>query len=149
MKTSSKVPAIFALAAILSVPAVVAAQSTPPAARVLPPPSAAATIAPRPMVSVDSPYVTADQNVRASKVVGASVYNEQNQKIGSVDDMLIGSNDGVSGVVLSVGGFLGIDSKLVEVPYSQIQVNDDKLVMTGATKEDLTRLPEYKYKSRS
>jgi sporulation protein YlmC with PRC-barrel domain len=140
---------MIAFAALLSVPAVVAAQSTPPANMPASPP---ASVRPMPTTSTnsaDSTYVTSDQNVRASKVVGASVYNDQNQKIGSVDDVLIGSNDGVSGVVLSVGGFLGMDSKLVEVPYSKIQVNGDKLVMSGATKDDLTRLPEYKYKSNS
>ena len=73
MKTASKTRTMIAFAAMLSVPGVVAAQSTPPAARVLPPPSAAVTTAPRPMVSADSTCVTADQNVRASKFVGASV----------------------------------------------------------------------------
>ncbi len=160
MTISSRIPAMIALAAVLSAPAVVLAQSAPraatvPAPAVAPAPATAmpapapAMKAARPMASADSTFVTADQQVRASKFVGSSVYNEQDQKIGSVDDVLIGNNDGISGVVLSVGGFLGIDAKLVEVPYGQIQVSNNKLVMTGATKGDLTRLPEYKYKSRS
>ena len=163
MRISSSVPAMIALAAVLSVPFAVAAQTSTtnsPAtqAPTRPLSSTAATATPAPlttttaphaMASTDSTYVTADQHIRASKIVGASVYNDQDQKIGSIDDVLIGSNDDISGVVLSVGGFLGIDSKLVEVPYKQIQVNNDKLTMSGATKDDLTRLPEYAYKARS
>ena len=146
------------LAVLLTAPAIVAAQTTTsptaaPLASTMTAPGSAGMATPHPMPSAgtadNSTYITADHHIRASKIVGASVYNDQNEKIGSVDDVLIGSNDGVSGVVLSVGGFLGIDSKLVEVPYSQIQVTGDKLVMTGATKDDLTRLPEYKYKSNS
>ena len=38
-------------------------------------------------------YFTADHQVRVSKVVGASVYNDQNQSIGSIDDMLMSDND--------------------------------------------------------
>ena len=57
-------------------------------------------------------YFTADHQVRASKVVGASVYNDQNQSVGSIDDMLMGDRDHKAAtVVISVGGFLGMGSK--------------------------------------
>jgi len=92
-----------------------------------------------------STYVTADQHMRSSKIVGASVYNERNEKVGSIDDVLIGDKAEISGVVISVGGFLGMAGKLVEVPFSRIQVNNDKLTIAGATKDQLTNLPEYKY----
>ena len=92
-----------------------------------------------------STYVTGDQRVRSSKLIGASVYNEQDEKIGSVDDVLITPGKEATGVVLSVGGFLGIASKLVEVPYSNISVRNDRLVMAGSTKDQLTKMPDYKY----
>ena len=38
-------------------------------------------------------YFTADHQVRVSKVVGASVYNDQNQSVGSIDDLLMSEND--------------------------------------------------------
>ncbi len=50
---------------------------------------------------------------RATKVVGASVVNDQNERIGTVDDLLIKS-DGTNRVVfavISVGGFLGVGGK--------------------------------------
>jgi hypothetical protein len=47
--------------------------------------------------------------------------------------------------VLSVGGFLGIGSHLVAVPYEQLKVVDKKLVLQGGSKESLRMLPELKY----
>jgi hypothetical protein len=51
---------------------------------------------------------------RSSKLVGSSVYNDQGTSIGTVDDMLIGSDGKISNAVVSVGAFLGMGSKLVD-----------------------------------
>jgi sporulation protein YlmC with PRC-barrel domain len=93
-------------------------------------------------------YFTADHQVRASKVVGASVYNDQNQSIGSVDDVLMTDNDHKAATaVISVGGFLGMGSKLVSVPFDQLKIENDRIVMPGATKASLEGMPEYRYTS--
>jgi sporulation protein YlmC with PRC-barrel domain len=99
-------------------------------------------------MSSSSKYFTADHQVRASKVVGASVYNDQNQSIGSIDDVLMSDPDHKAGTaVLSVGGFLGMGAKLVSVPFDQLKIENDKIVMPGATKASLEGMPEYKYTS--
>jgi len=86
--------------------------------------------------------------VRVSKVVGASVYNDQNQSVGSVDDVLMNDHDHKAGTaVISVGGFLGMGSKLVSVPFDQLKIENDKIVMPGATKASLDGMPEYHYTS--
>ena len=91
-------------------------------------------------------YFTAGHQVRVSKVVGASVYNDQKQSIGSIDDVLMSDNDHKADtVVLSVGGFLGMGSKLVSVPFDQLKIENDKIVMPGATKASLEGMPEYHY----
>jgi sporulation protein YlmC with PRC-barrel domain len=91
-------------------------------------------------------YFTADHQVRVSKVVGSSVYNDQNQSVGSIDDILMSDNDHKADtVVISVGGFLGMGSKLVSVPFDQLKIQDDKIVMPGATKASLEGMPEYHY----
>jgi hypothetical protein len=90
-------------------------------------------------------YSTADGQVRVGKIVGASVYNDQNQSVGSVDDVLMGHDNKASMAVISVGGFLGMGSKLVSVPFDQLKVENDKIVMPGATKASLNGMPEYKY----
>ena len=58
---------------------------------------------------------------RSSDLVGATVYNDQGNSIGTVSDLLVSSDGSVQNVVLSVGGFLGIGSKLVEVPFKNIK----------------------------
>ncbi len=85
---------------------------------------------------------------RASKIIGAPVVNEANEPIGKVDDVLVGRNDRVLYSVLSVGGFLGVGSKLIAVPYSSLQVADDKMVLPGGSKDALKALPEFKYATR-
>ena len=95
--------------------------------------------------SSDSKFITADQQTRASKLIGSSVYNDQQEKIGSIDELLVGQNHDVDGVVLSVGGFLGVGSKLVKVPYTELHVKGSEIVMPGATKEQLTHMPDYKF----
>ena len=86
--------------------------------------------------------------MRVSKVVGASVYNDQNQSVGSIDDVLMSDSDHKADtVVISVGGFLGMGSKLVSVPFDQLKIQDDKIVMPGATKASLEGMPEYRYTS--
>jgi hypothetical protein len=93
-------------------------------------------------------YFTADHQVRAAKVVGASVYNDQNQSIGSIDDILMSDPDHKAATaVISVGGFLGMGSKLVSVPFDKLTIENDKIVMPGATKTSLQDMPEYRYTS--
>jgi sporulation protein YlmC with PRC-barrel domain len=84
---------------------------------------------------------------RASKVIGTSVVNGANENIGRVDDLLVSPDGKTPYAVLSVGGFLGMGSHLVAVPYEQMKVVDKKLVLQGGSKESLRMLPEFKYAS--
>jgi hypothetical protein len=82
---------------------------------------------------------------RTSKVVGSTVLNEANETVGTIDDLIVTANEKVPFAVLSVGGFLGMGSKYVVVPFSSLQVEDKKMVLPGATKDSLKGLPEFKY----
>ena len=53
--------------------------------------------------------------------VPATVYNDRDERIGTVDDLIVGQDGRISEAVLSVGGFLGIGAKLVAVPYNQLR----------------------------
>ena|ERR1700722_9486344 len=100
-----------------------------------------------------NPVMTQMGDARASKVIGSSVYNDHDEKVGSIDDILIGS-DGKLSAVLSVGGFLGMGTKYVEVAYSDLTFgntqrdSENRVVLRGATKESLKSQPAYTY-SRS
>src|SRR5580698_5329621 len=84
---------------------------------------------------------------RVSKVVGSTVVNDNNETVGTIDDLIVTPSEKVPFAVLSVGGFLGMGTKYVVVPYSALQVRDKKMVLSGATKDSLKALPEFKYAS--
>jgi hypothetical protein len=82
---------------------------------------------------------------RTSKVVGSTVVNEANETVGTIDDLIVTPTEKVPFAVLSVGGFLGMGSKYVVVPFSSLQVKNKQMVLPGATKDSLKALPEFKY----
>lgn len=82
---------------------------------------------------------------RASKIIGSSVYNADDETIGKIDDLLVSPDGKEPFAVLSVGGFLGMGSHLIVVPYDSLRVVTRKLVLPGGTKEGLKALPEFKY----
>ncbi len=85
---------------------------------------------------------------RASKVIGSSVVNEENEVIGKVDDLLVSLDGKEPYAVLSIGGFLGMGTHLVAVPYETLKSADDKIMLPGGTKNSLRMLPEFKYASK-
>jgi sporulation protein YlmC with PRC-barrel domain len=100
--------------------------------------------------------LTDRSDVRASKLIGSSVYNDHNEKIGSIDDVVLGKDNKADAVILSVGGFLGMGTKLVAVPYTQLTLgdtknasSDNKVVLPGATKDSLKSQPDFNYTNRS
>lgn len=86
------------------------------------------------------------QGWRASKLVGASVYNDENKRIGKIEDMIVSPDGKVSVAVIDVGGFLGIGKHRVAIPVEDFKdIKAKKLVLPGATKEALKALPEFQY----
>ena len=82
---------------------------------------------------------------RASKVIGSSVVNDANETIGTIGDLLVSRDGKQPYAVLSVGGFLGMGTRLVVVPYEMLRFADKKVTLPGGTKEGLKMLPEFKY----
>jgi sporulation protein YlmC with PRC-barrel domain len=70
---------------------------------------------------------------RTSKVVGLSVYNESNESLGSINDVLMDKNGSIKAVVLGVGGFLGVGEHLVAVPFDKIKFVNEPVAYTGAS----------------
>ena len=98
-----------------------------------------------PSMAVDSARLQGGR--RASKLIGSNIYNENNESIGEVDDIIVPSGGGQPVAVLSVGGFLGIGARLVAVPYERLQWNAerDRWMLQGATRDSVRGLPEYRY----
>jgi sporulation protein YlmC with PRC-barrel domain len=81
--------------------------------------------------------------VRASKLMKQRVYNEAGQKIGEVEDLVIAPDGSLSVAVVEVGGFVGIGKRKVAIPVKQFTQIHPKVVLPGATKEALKKLPEF------
>ena len=94
--------------------------------------------------------MTDDGDMRVSKIVGSSVYDDQNKKIGIVDDLVIGQDHSIQAVLL-VGGFLGVNAKLVKLPFGELQFGNAKesganrIVLPGTTKKQLISMPNYHF----
>lgn len=81
-----------------------------------------------------------------ANLVDAPIYGADDYKVGSISH-LHGVGDGAQAVV-DVGGFLGIGSKPVLVPLSQLNMmrdeNGNVHGMTSWTKDQLKGLPEHR-----
>jgi sporulation protein YlmC with PRC-barrel domain len=170
-KMCAKLLVSVALASAVCVPAF--AQSSPPAAPASP--GAMSTIAP----------TAAGAQWRASKLIGVDVYNDQNEKLGDIGEVMLDASGKVVGLVIEVGGFLGMGQRNVMVPLDKLKfVSEprqsvtttttrpttttgtadrpattttttprtaekkwypDHVVLSGATKDSLKSMPEFKY----
>jgi sporulation protein YlmC with PRC-barrel domain len=102
-------------------------------------------------VAADTPTtvvstVRLENGLRASKLIGAPVYNAQNEHIGDVSELYLSKQNQIANVVIQVGGFLGIGGKLVSVPMAKLQLDQaDKVVMPDGTKDTLKAAPSAEY----
>ena len=70
---------------------------------------------------------------RASKLVGVNVYNEANEKIGDINDVILDKAGKVENVVLGVGGFLGMGEHYVAVAYDKLKWSNEPPRSTTAS----------------
>ncbi|MDE5445844.1 PRC-barrel domain containing protein [Bradyrhizobium sp. CSA207] len=68
---------------------------------------------------------------RASKMSGLKVYNESNENIGSVNDLLMDKSGAIKTAVIGVGGFLGMGEHLVAVPFDKLKFANEAIAYTG------------------
>ncbi len=65
---------------------------------------------------------------RASKIVGLRVYNEKNESVGSINDLLTDKSGNIKAVVIGVGGFLGVGEHLVAIALDKVKFVDEPIV---------------------
>ena len=70
---------------------------------------------------------------RASKIAGLSVYNEKNEKIGSINDLLMDKSGAIKAAVIGVGGFLGMGEHLVAVSFDKVKFVDTPVPASTAS----------------
>jgi sporulation protein YlmC with PRC-barrel domain len=77
-----------------------------------------------------------------SELLGRAVINDTGEEIGKLDDLMI-EDDRLAFAILSVGGFLGIGGHEVVVQFDSLLIDDDEVVLPGATKEALKAMTVY------
>jgi sporulation protein YlmC with PRC-barrel domain len=79
------------------------------------------------------------------QILDKDVYNDSNDKVGVVEDLIVTPDKAVSYAIIGVGGFLGIDRHDVAIPAGQLKIEGGKLILPGATKDTLKALPKFEY----
>ncbi|WFU18215.1 PRC-barrel domain-containing protein [Bradyrhizobium sp. CB3481] len=77
-------------------------------------------------------------NWRTSKLVGLNVYNDSNESLGSINDLLTDKSGNIKAVVIGVGGFLGVGEHLVAVPMDKVKFIDEPVAYTSASSQPAT-----------
>ncbi len=85
-----------------------------------------------PAATATTTTTTASGEWRASKMAGVKVYNDANENIGSINDLLMDKNGAVKIAVIGVGGFLGMGEHLVAVPFEKLKFVNEAVAYTGA-----------------
>jgi sporulation protein YlmC with PRC-barrel domain len=70
---------------------------------------------------------------RASKLIGVNVYNDNNDKIGEIQELIVDKSSKVDNVVLGVGGFLGMGEHYVAVPMDKLKWVDQPVRTSSAS----------------
>jgi hypothetical protein len=86
---------------------------------------------------------------RMSQIIGAKVYNDRNESIGEVEDVVLQGVASGPVAVLQIGGFLGLGGRLVSVPLNDLHFNRERerVMLPGATKEALMARPVFDFAS--
>src|SRR5215218_3400459 len=118
---------IFVAAALLSAAVIsgqALAQNPPPADRAAP--------APTTSTNHSNPKMMLKRNWRASKLMGLDVYNEANEKLGDVNELILDKSGKVNALVIGVGGFLGMGEHDIAVSMNKLKFVEEP-VRTSST----------------
>ena len=80
------------------------------------------------------------------QVLGKTVYNENKEKVGAIDDLIIAPDRAVSFAIIGAGGFVGLGRHDVAILVTQLkQADDGKILLPGATKQAIKAMPRFEY----
>ena len=87
-------------------------------------------------------------DLTTADVDGATVYGHDDETIGTVSALKVGSDGKITDAVIDVGGFLGIGAHSVLLPFSQLTVlratdGSNLRVHLDTTKEKLKAMPHH------
>ena len=96
-------------------------------------------------VSTDE-LVTVVKGWSAKKqVMGKDVYNDKNEKVGVVEDLIVAPDKAVSYAIIGAGGFLGMGKHDVAIRVKNFKLVEGMITLPGATKEAVKAMPPSEY----
>lgn len=79
------------------------------------------------------------------QILGKTLYNEKEETVGTIEDIIIAPDKSVSYAIVGAGGFAGIGKHDVAIPVNQFEQQRGKFILPGATKEMIKAMPEFEY----
>ena len=155
---------ILSAMALATISNVALAQTAPPAATYNPETAAPVATETDKKVSPDAGMRMADTaamgvkftavkpaDFLSSNLIGASVYNKQNETLGTIKDLVIDDGKTITGVVVGVGGFIGLRESYVVLDPATIVVNQVKgswRAFVDTSKDTLKSAPKFAYSKK-
>ncbi len=126
--------ALTAIGGVMLAAAAVAQTSSPSNQPPSPQPTAPSTRAPAAPAPAAEAAKAPENNLagqgkwRASKLMGVDIYGPDNKKVGDVTEVVFDKNGKIDLVTVGVGGFLGLGSKEVAIPFDQVQWSEEPMI---------------------
>jgi sporulation protein YlmC with PRC-barrel domain len=79
------------------------------------------------------------------QILGRNVYNENGERVGKVDDLIVTPDKALSFAIIGAGGFVGFGHHDIAIPVNLFQRHNGRLVLPGATKEAIKAMPNFEY----
>ncbi len=94
-------------------------------------------------------YAVQPADMTATSLMRTDVYNLQDERLGRIEDLVIGGGREIAAIVVGVGGFLGIGERYAALPPSAVvltrQPNGSMCAVVDASRDALRNSPEFKY----
>ena len=109
-------------------------------------PGGLVTVAPAAVVTY---YAVQPADMTASNLMRTEVRNLQDERIGRIEDLVIGNGREITAVVVGVGGFLGIGERYAALPPSAVvltrSADGSMRAVVDATRDQLRTSPEFRF----
>ena len=75
---------------------------------------------------------------RTSKLMGLDIYNEQNEKLGDISEIILDKTGKVDSVIIGVGGFLGVGTREIKVTMDKLKFVNEPVPSSSASSSSTT-----------
>jgi sporulation protein YlmC with PRC-barrel domain len=96
-------------------------------------------------VPADELVIVAKGWSATKQIIGKDVYNDKDEKVGVVNDLIIAPDKAVSYAIIGAGGFLGMGEHDVAIRVNNFKLVEGKITLPGANKEALKAMPAFEY----